>query len=243
MRHTCEKSLPLVLAAALLLPLAGCTTTGNVILKDTVKTYPVTESVEILRATPTRSYERLATVEAIGATSKAVGSDHLDLLRDIGEKAKSIGADAVVITEERANVDRKELTYSLKGIAIKYSTMETPIGPGPGAAPPAVESRAVTAARGTANWIASQNPEHYTIQLVATRSEMAVSRFIEEHNLGGNTGYFTHQQDGATWYTLVYGSYPSRDAAKSAIATLPPTLRKASPWVRKFGDIQQLAGR
>jgi uncharacterized protein YbjQ (UPF0145 family) len=243
MRHTCDKSLPLVLAAALLLLLAGCTTTGNVILKDTAKTYPATESVEILRATPTRSYERLATVEAIGSTSKTVGSDHLDLLRDIGEKAKTIGADAVIITEERANVERRELTYSIKGIAIKYSTMETPLGPEPGSAPPAMESRAIPSTRGTAAWIMSQDPDRYTIQLVAARSEQAISRFIEEHNLGGNTGYFTHQQEGATWYTLVYGSYASRDAAKGAIAALPPALRKASPWVRRFGDIQQLAGR
>jgi septal ring-binding cell division protein DamX len=88
------------------------------------------------------------------------------------------------------------------------------------------------------DWIDSQDPQHYTVQLIAVGSEAAAVRFIHNRHLEGEAAYYAQTRNGKPWYSVIYGSYPDREAARQALRRLPPALSSASPWVRRFGDIQ-----
>jgi septal ring-binding cell division protein DamX/type II secretory pathway predicted ATPase ExeA len=86
-------------------------------------------------------------------------------------------------------------------------------------------------------WLWSQDPRHFTLQLLGGRSADSVKDFIREHHLGGKAVYFKTWRDGADWYAVVYGVYPDRQAAQQAIKRLPGSLRSGSPWVRSFASV------
>lgn len=238
------------LLAALLL--SACAST-NVTITDTRKSYPRTESVQILDAPPARQYEALAKLEATGSALPTLPNDKTGVLKELGNKAKSIGADAVIVTHETTTVAKRGVIYTIGGTAIKYLDniaaaaattglvvsepvkveVMTPIS---SAAPPAPGPAT------RANWLQAQNPKHYTIQLLASRKQGAIQQYIEEHSLGGQVGHFKSLRGGQVWFTLVYGAFASKTSARQAISSLPPSLRRTSPWVRRMGDIQTLAG-
>ena len=75
-----------IVAAAL--ALAGCAVT-RVVRLDPTQTFPPTQSVEVLLQKPQRPYVEIALLESEGASEA-------DLLNDAREKAKGLGADAIV---------------------------------------------------------------------------------------------------------------------------------------------------
>lgn len=88
------------------------------------------------------------------------------------------------------------------------------------------------------DWLRSRDADHYTLQLLSTHTAENVSRFVREHHLGGEVAQFHSRHDGQSWYTVVRGDYASRQAAESAAAHLPTSLKGIKPWIRRFGDIQ-----
>ncbi len=88
----------------------------------------------------------------------------------------------------------------------------------------------------------AQDPQQYTVQLIGSSSEAAVIRFIRKHGIEKESAYYSTMRNGQPWFTVVYGSYPSREVAHQAVQRLPPSLRNASPWLRSFRDIQALLG-
>ena len=87
-------------------------------------------------------------------------------------------------------------------------------------------------------WVLEQSATNFTIQLMAANSEAAAQQYIERHQLTHTAAYFRTQHRGAPWYTVVYGSFISDQQARAALVQLPPTLTKASPWLRRYGEIQ-----
>lgn len=90
------------------------------------------------------------------------------------------------------------------------------------------------------DWIREQNPRYYTLQLASSTNPNLIQKYYRENNLEGDAGYYRNYRQGKNWYALVYGSYPSINEAKQAVDSLPAELRKWSPWVRKFQDIQRI---
>lgn len=90
-------------------------------------------------------------------------------------------------------------------------------------------------------WIAAQDPQHFTVQLIGVGNEAAVIRFIHKHKLEERAAYFSMTRNDQPWFVAVYGSFPSRDEARQALQRLPSSLRSASPWIRSFHDIQALS--
>lgn len=93
------------------------------------------------------------------------------------------------------------------------------------------------------SWVLSQNPRHYTLQLASSRSERRIKKYYEENQMQGKGGYYKKEQDGETWYFLIYGAYNSSRNASSEIEQLPKEIRKWSPWVRRLGNIQKVIHR
>jgi septal ring-binding cell division protein DamX len=91
------------------------------------------------------------------------------------------------------------------------------------------------------NWIAAQDPQQFTVQLIGFGNEMAAIRYIHNNHLESQSAYYSTRRFGRPWFAVIYGKFSSRDAAHQALKRLPSVLRSASPWVRSFRDIQALS--
>ncbi|NOX26721.1 MAG: AAA family ATPase [Gammaproteobacteria bacterium] len=85
------------------------------------------------------------------------------------------------------------------------------------------------------DWLLEQDPNYFTLQLMAANNELGVIKFIEDNGLTDDAAYFFSERDGNPWYAVTYGSYPSRSEANAV--TLPSSLGGVKPWVRTFGGI------
>lgn len=92
-------------------------------------------------------------------------------------------------------------------------------------------------------WVLSQNPRYYTLQLASSKSESRIKKYFEENQMQGKGGYYKKQQDGETWYFLIYGAFSSSRNASNEIQQLPEEIRKWSPWVRRLGNIQKVINK
>ncbi len=86
-------------------------------------------------------------------------------------------------------------------------------------------------------WLLAQNGSHYTLQLLGTHNESAIPSFIRTHQLVGRVSYFRTYHKGDDWYVLLYGIYPSREAALAAVETLPKAVRDQNPWARTLASV------
>ncbi|MEM7401299.1 MAG: AAA family ATPase [Pseudomonadota bacterium] len=82
----------------------------------------------------------------------------------------------------------------------------------------------------SSNWILQQDPNAYTVQIVASPNEQNLLSFIEQNALTKNTAYYQKSSSDKIWYVLVHGIYPSRDAALLGIEQLSDSLKKNTPY-------------
>lgn len=92
-------------------------------------------------------------------------------------------------------------------------------------------------------WLASQNPGYYTLQLASSTNKSQIQKYYKENELAGKGGYYHTRRSGQDWYSLVYGAYPSIGDAKLAMTQLPDALKIWSPWVRNIKSIQRIMVR
>jgi DamX protein len=90
------------------------------------------------------------------------------------------------------------------------------------------------------SWLLAQNPSYYTIQLIGLQNEKSIHKFVKKYKLINQVAYYKTLYHKKDWYPLLYGVYPSRKEASSAMKKLPQELRKFSPWIRTFSSIQQI---
>ena len=88
-----------------------------------------------------------------------------------------------------------------------------------------------------AAWLWSQNPQHFTIQLLGGHNLEALLRFMQKHKLEKQASFYRTRRNGSQWFVLLHGSYADHNKAKAAIEKLPAEIRKTSPWPRRFLDI------
>ena len=88
------------------------------------------------------------------------------------------------------------------------------------------------------SWILSQDSRHFTLQIVAGENLKTIEEFIGEHQLYNNIAFYRSVRDGKPWYGLIYGVYPHKQAASSAISRMSKKLQRLKPWVRSIGSIQ-----
>ncbi|MCG8415818.1 MAG: AAA family ATPase [Pseudomonadales bacterium] len=80
--------------------------------------------------------------------------------------------------------------------------------------------------------------EHYTVQIMGSRSEDSVRRFVARELGALNHGYFETRYQDQPWFVVVMGNFVSREAASRAVSDLPASIRELDPWVRNLTDIQ-----
>ncbi len=108
---------------------------------------------------------------------------------------------------------------------------------------PAVDTRPAPAARSALRpdeqWLMRQNPEKYSLQILASTDEAAVKRYLARTRLPDRLMYHESIRDGQPWFHVMLGSYPSRDAAAEALQGLPAHARQAGAWPRKLEYVQE----
>lgn len=87
-------------------------------------------------------------------------------------------------------------------------------------------------------WLWSQDPRHYTLQLLVSQQADNVEKFINRHAvLRAKAVYYRTRSKERDLYTLVYGVYASREQAEAALAQLPAELRAIKPHIRNFASV------
>lgn len=88
------------------------------------------------------------------------------------------------------------------------------------------------------NWVTTQNPENYTIQVIAASDKEELNKFVIANNLQNKTKPFAYTYNNKTWYGLSFGVYnkPS-EAYQALLDDLPSDIKLKKPWVRQFKNI------
>lgn len=89
-----------------------------------------------------------------------------------------------------------------------------------------------------ASWLLAQNPDHYTLQLMAMKNQATVRDFAASHKFPGETAYFHISRNGGMLHVLVTGTYSSRPQAEQAAKDISASAG-TTPWLRKVGDVQK----
>lgn len=90
------------------------------------------------------------------------------------------------------------------------------------------------------NWLSSQSPSHFTVQLMGVRKEQSLLKFVA-HNQSltqHRIAYYRTTYRGKEWFPLLCGVYSTKKEARSAIKDLPENIRKLSPWIRRLSSVQ-----
>ena len=82
------------------------------------------------------------------------------------------------------------------------------------------------------------NGKYYALQLLAASKASYAADYISKHKLGVAAKYFHRKINGKDLYIVVYGNYPTHQAAVAGIKTLPQDVQKLKPWIRHIADIQ-----
>jgi DamX protein len=77
----------------------------------------------------------------------------------------------------------------------------------------------------------------WTIQLVAGRLERTALNMLERgQGDGGALRYTLGERQGEPWFMVLYGRYPSREAAQAAARQLSSRFGVSDPWVRSLAS-------
>ena len=87
-------------------------------------------------------------------------------------------------------------------------------------------------------WAWSQNPRRYTVQLVSAIDEQTVEAIRQRRSLPGKMAVVQLPRGGRIMYTLLYGSFSTKTAARDSIQNLPESLQQLNPWPRDFAELQ-----
>lgn len=100
-----------------------------------------------------------------------------------------------------------------------------------------------TPVEGGIEWVRSQPPGHYTIQLLAGDERGRVAEMASRLDLDGPVVLFPYQVEGAPMFGLLHGSFADIRQARSRLDELPEWVARNGPWIRRFSSVRrQLPG-
>ncbi|AHF05440.1 hypothetical protein MARPU_06375 [Marichromatium purpuratum 984] len=87
------------------------------------------------------------------------------------------------------------------------------------------------------DWLVAQNPNRYTIQLIAVSSLEAAQDYVIRHRLDGVRFLPIRSRD-RDFVVVLAGAFASRGEAERVYAALPAAVRADRPWIRAIGSVQ-----
>jgi hypothetical protein len=92
------------------------------------------------------------------------------------------------------------------------------------------------------DWVLARKPNHYTIQLLGSRTRREAETFVKKNTLTEPVAVVESRRRGKQWFSLFYGDYRNYSKAKAALKTLSKGLSRHGPWIRKYKKIQKSLG-
>jgi septal ring-binding cell division protein DamX len=86
--------------------------------------------------------------------------------------------------------------------------------------------------------ILAASSQHYTLQLIGTSSKRAIQQVIDRNHLQQKAKVYHTKVKGKDFYVLIYGSYPTQEAANDAIAHLPANIQQLKPWAKPYSSVK-----
>ena len=122
---------------------------------------------------------------------------------------------------------------------VKPPTPATPAKPAPDPAPPPSQTKPQKPQQPyTLAHLLRHSPDGYVLQLFGVRNHDAAAKYLKKHNLEANSAVVASMHDGEPWYVVIYGSYPTRDAASKAAKSLGKKLESLKPWPRPVASLK-----
>jgi hypothetical protein len=90
------------------------------------------------------------------------------------------------------------------------------------------------------DWIMSQPPDSYTLQLLSSKNESTVTNYMATQSVPDPSAYYKSTVLGEEWYSVIYGVFPTFEEAQKYLGLLPQGVLRYKPWARRFSDVQQL---
>jgi MSHA biogenesis protein MshM len=90
----------------------------------------------------------------------------------------------------------------------------------------------------TEQWILTANPQHYTIQVMQTKVDNTdnLAMLLQQPEIQPLLTQIYIRRHQQTW-EILYGQFADADSAKKAITTLPDTLQRNQPFLRKIANL------
>ena len=90
-------------------------------------------------------------------------------------------------------------------------------------------------------WIQSQNPNHYTIQVIGLSKKSSLENLVKGHDHLTPFATYNLQRNNKPLYLLIQGVYSNVEDARKAKANFPKAIQNPKElWIRKFEKIQEL---
>jgi TPR repeat protein len=90
-------------------------------------------------------------------------------------------------------------------------------------------------------WIRQQDPEHFTIQVIALLDSKRLYDFVERHRDYGPLAIYEQTWQGKPLWVLVQGNYEDVNLAREAVRIFPEDLQERDNlWIRRFAMVQRL---
>ena len=90
-------------------------------------------------------------------------------------------------------------------------------------------------------WILAQDPEQFTIQVMALDSPERLLELLEGHDELAPFAIYRLENDGRPLFVLVQGVYADVEAARAARDAFPRRVQRPSrTWIRRFEMVQRL---
>lgn len=87
------------------------------------------------------------------------------------------------------------------------------------------------------NWVSSQNPQGYTIEVADDPKASKVAQKLYKAPKSDRMAQVKYQQDGKEHYKGLYGTYDSAEAAQKAFDALPQDIKQGA-GVKSWGSVQ-----
>ncbi len=87
------------------------------------------------------------------------------------------------------------------------------------------------------SWLFSQPADFFTAQLISSTERSGVASYIDKQALQDKVKVFKTTRNGKDWWYLLAGSYPTREAATTAVEAM--NINAKSVWIRRFGNLHK----
>lgn len=155
-----------------------------------------------------------------------------------GQTAPAAESTAPVSPGQTAPANTAPVVEEVAPQVAQIAPAETP-KPAPQASAQATASASSAAAGGGSDWYRAQASGRYVLQVLGSHSRGAADDFVRKNSGVADLHIFETTHQGKPWFVVTQGSYTGRQQAQQGISGLPEPMRRANPWPRSIGDIQQ----